>query len=457
MWPFDGLKRRRPESDRPLAKRSRSVEFGFAGLLLLMVALIVESSIQRGVIEHDSDALRRDYQHRDALLDELRSNTFRSTTLVRDYLVESKEATAAQQRIDLQQLRQRSEDIVGQYQSLVLANEQASVTNLSRDTESYWNFLSPALGWTTEERNKNGEAYLRDFIAPHRKELIQLLNNVNKMNVRDADAEERRIQAVQVQSQKRVTAISSLAFVLAVGLALIIILHVRALENDIAQRFTEQQQAKLALRRLSDKLVTAQEEERRNLSRELHDELGQSMSAMLMELSRLETKLSKDEQSREMFASVRESAEGCVAKIRDLSLALRPAMLDEIGLLPAVRWHAREVTRRTGVPVEVTADEADDDLPEAYRTCIYRVVQEALHNCVKHAHASQVRVAMQHRKDGFAMSISDNGVGFNPKQEKGLGLLGIAERVSQLGGRFQIASEPGGGTTATVFLGGAGD
>jgi signal transduction histidine kinase len=354
--------------------------------------------------------------------------------------------------LELDDLHKRSKAIVAQYEALSLANERESVRDLSSNTEAYWQFLNPALSWTASERNRQGQHYLRDFVAPHRKDLIKLVNDVNKMNVRDADAEEQRIRELQERSQKRVTAIFALTFALAGGLALSVIWRVRTLERDVSRRFAELQEARSGLRRLSDRLVRAQEEERRNLSRELHDEMGQSMSAMLMELSRLESKLAMDEQSHKMFASVRELAESSVAKLRDLSLALRPAMLDELGLLPALRWQAREVARRTGLKVEVVAADDDDDLPDAYRTCIYRVVQEALHNVVRHAHASQVRVTMNRGKDGVTVSIADSGVGFDPKREKGLGLLGIAERVNQLGGDFQIESRPGGGTVASLFL-----
>ena len=339
-----------------------------------------------------------------------------------------------------------------QYQSLVLASEKDSAQELRRNVESYWQFLTPALGWSGAMRNSRGEAFLRESVVTHRNELIKLVAEVNKINQRDADAGEERVQALHSQFQKRVTTISLLGFFLAVGLAIIVVFHVRNLERDVARRFSEIQIARRDLRRLSDSLVTAQEEERRNLSRELHDEIGQTMSAMLMELGQLESKLAGAEAYRSTLASIRSLAEENVGKVRDLSLALRPAMLDELGLVPALRWQVREVARRTGLKVTMLADDAEDELPEAYRTCIYRVVQEALHNCVKHAKASHVRVVMSRLQDGLSVSIQDDGAGFDPRNEKGLGLLGIAERVSRLGGSFHIESQPGCGAVASVHF-----
>jgi signal transduction histidine kinase len=452
MWPLNKIRLWLQNYKLTPARRSLSVVFGFAGLLLLMSALVVDSGFQRRHMAVDSAAVHKDYKQRDALLAELRTNIYRANTLLRDYLLELDEPAAAQQRAELQSFRRRNAAIVLEYQHMVFPNEQASVAELSRNNDAYWEFVAPTLGWIASQRHSQGQTYLRETVSPHRKDLIKLVNAVNRINQRDADAEEERMQALQSQSQQRVTAISSFSLALAVALALSVILHVRNLERDVNRRFAELQEARLNLRRLSDRLVTAHEEERRNLSRELHDELGQSMSAMLMELGRLESKLSKDETSRPIFASVRELAEASVAKVRDLSLTLRPAMLDEIGLVPALRWQAREVTRRSGMKVSIIADDAEDDLPDTYRTCIYRVVQEALHNCVKHSRATQVRVVMKHQNTGLAISIEDTGVGFDPKHEKGLGLLGIAERVGQLGGQFHIESKPGHGAVASVYL-----
>jgi signal transduction histidine kinase len=245
---------------------------------------------------------------------------------------------------------------------------------------------------------------------------------------------------------------SALALALAGILAIIVLRRVQRLETETDNRFHEVVVARSNLRRLSDRLVTAQEEERRNISRELHDDLGQAMSAMLIEFGRLESTISETDAQRERFASVRRMAEDNVAKVRNLALLLRPSMLDELGLVAALRWHAREVTRRTGLKVRMIADELDDDLPDSLRTCVYRVVQEALNNCVKHSKAVDARVVIRREQDGLSVFIEDNGVGFDPARDRGLGLLGMAERVSHFGGLFNIHSQPGQGTILTIYF-----
>lgn len=131
---------------------------------------------------------------------------------------------------------------------------------------------------------------------------------------------------------------------------------------------------------------------------------------------------------------------------------LRPSMLDDLGLVAALRWQAREVTRRYGLKVKMVTEEIADELPDSHRTCLYRVVQEALHNCAKHSKASQVRVVVHQGQDGLSLTVQDDGVGFDPVQEKGMGLLGMEERITRLGGSFSIGSQPGKGTVLTIHL-----
>ncbi len=175
---------------------------------------------------------------------------------------------------------------------------------------------------------------------------------------------------------------------------MVVLLRQWQLQREADKRFDEVLSARRDLRHLSNRLVAAQEEERRKLSRELHDEVGQSMTAMLMDLGRLEPRIAGIDNCGAI--SIRPPIGGAdVARVRDLSLLLRPSMLDELGLMPALHWQVREVERRSSLRVRMIADDFDDDnMPEALRTCVYRIVQEALHNVVKHAQASEARVVI---------------------------------------------------------------
>jgi len=127
-------------------------------------------------------------------------------------------------------------------------------------------------------------------------------------------------------------------------------------------------------------------------------------------------------------------------------------MLDDLGLVAALRWQAREVTRRSGLKIKMVADQIAEDLPDSHRTCIYRVVQEALNNCAKHSQATQVGVIVHQDQAGLSVTVQDDGIGFEPSREKGMGLLGMEERVKRLGGRYSISSKPGKGTVLRLHL-----
>jgi len=127
-------------------------------------------------------------------------------------------------------------------------------------------------------------------------------------------------------------------------------------------------------------------------------------------------------------------------------------MLDDLGLVPALRWQAREVSKRTGLRVKVSAEGVSEDLPEGHKTCIYRIVQESLHNCAQHAEATTVRVSVHQEPERILLSIQDDGKGFHAGQDRGLGLLGMQERASHLGGAFSVETRPGQGTSVSVML-----
>jgi signal transduction histidine kinase len=179
--------------------------------------------------------------------------------------------------------------------------------------------------------------------------------------------------------------------------------------------------------------------------------VGQSLSAILMETENAEC-AEDPREIREHLCSVKSLAEKTVNEVRDLALLLRPSMLDDFGLVPALNWHAREMTKRTGLNVLVAAADEADDLPDEHKTCIYRLVQEAVNNSARHANARNVQVSVRREEARVLFSVQDDGAGFDTRFVRGLGLLGMEERVRRLGGQFQLNSQLGRGTLITAEL-----
>jgi len=183
----------------------------------------------------------------------------------------------------------------------------------------------------------------------------------------------------------------------------------------------------------------------------LHDEAGQTFTAILLETENL----LDTEQGKAALAhleSIRNLAQRGLAGARNMALLLRPSMLDDFGLVPALNWQARETAKRTGLRVQVAAAELPRDLPEEHKTCIYRVVQEALNNIVRHAQASAAQVKLKWEDELITLTVQDDGSGFDAERVRGLGLLGMEERVHHLGGAFVIDSQPGRGTVLKINL-----
>jgi two-component system sensor histidine kinase UhpB len=244
--------------------------------------------------------------------------------------------------------------------------------------------------------------------------------------------------------------------------------YLLAIARDISQRrkaeaertalLGELQSANRALGHLSHQLMQVQEAERQQLARDLHDEIGQALAAVtinLQSVGRQSADLAHDTAIQDSLTIVNR----IVQRIRDLCLDLRPSMLDDLGLIPALRWYVNRQAARAGWTVEFQGDEAMPPIPEAVQVACYRIAQEALTNVMRHAGARCVSVRVGHAAGRLELDIHDDGIGFDPGRPRategghgGLGLMGMRERARHAGGEWTILSTPGHGTTVRARL-----
>ena len=229
--------------------------------------------------------------------------------------------------------------------------------------------------------------------------------------------------------------------------------YILRLEGQMRHRYAELARSRGELEQLSARLVDAQEDERRSISRELHDEVGQTLGALLVDVSRISAALPDSQpEVKEQVNHMKAVAERAVQSVRNLALLLRPGMLDDLGLIAALEWQGREVSRSSQVEVEVQSENVAEDLKDEYKVTIYRLVQEALNNAVRHSGARIARVRVEQEPGSILVTVRDDGHGFDPRRQRGLGILGMEERVRRLGGTFAIDSDPGHGTTVRAEL-----
>ena len=208
---------------------------------------------------------------------------------------------------------------------------------------------------------------------------------------------------------------------------------------------------------LLNKVVSAQEEERRRISRELHDETGQALTSLLVQLKILERTESETE-IKAQVEEMRQLAVRTLQEVRRLAADLRPAALDDLGLIAALEGYVYDFARKTGIEADFLADDVTTmRLPRDVETVLYRVVQESLTNIARHAQARHVTIAIRQEEDTLYVEVTDDGHGFDvtdilSAEQRGLGLLGMQERIELLGGQFSLDSTPGSGTRIEIRL-----
>jgi signal transduction histidine kinase len=427
---------------------------GFGGLLILMAFAGVDAVSILNQIQTRNERIRNDFVHRNRTLEQIRSDLYLSGTFIRDYVLEPDARAAEMHRAGLEQTHRQMDAAIESYEKLLPAQESAAFGVLRQELRDYWHILDPALGWSPEQRRQFGYPFWRNEVYPRRTTMLGIADQIAAFNEQQLNAGNQQVGDLFAQFRLRLGITLAITLGLGFALAAFTMFRILRLENDAALRYAEIAKAREELKELSARLVEVQENERRTISRELHDEVGQSLSALLVELGNLSAALSGNvvQEMRGHVDVIRKLAEGSVEVVRNMALLLRPSMLDDLGLVPALQWQAREVSKRTGMRVDVAADHVSDELPEEHKTCVYRVVQEALNNCSKHAAARLVRVTVEQQPSHLLLTIQDDGQGFEGRSERGLGLLGMEERVTHLGGSFAVDSQAGHGTLLTIDL-----
>jgi signal transduction histidine kinase len=426
---------------------------GFGSILMITTLAGLDALRVLTDVRQKDDRIRRQFLSQNHVLNDIRSQVYLSGTFVRDYLLEPDAERADKSRLSLEQLRQQMKLALDSYRRQIEPAQLVHYSALRAELSEYWQILAPVLEWGSAERQRMGYAFLRDEVYPRRQNMLAIADKIAGINEQQLNAGNDQVVSLlgSFQTRLAVTLFAAVAF--GFGMAAFSVRRIVRLEGRAHTRFQEVAEARSQLKDLSARLVEAQETERRALSRELHDEVGQSLSAVLVELRNLSTglELRSEDQATAQVDAIKNLVEGTIRVVRNMALLLRPSMLDDLGLVPALKWQAREVSKRTSLEVSVAA-ELTDDLPDDFKTCIYRVVQEALHNCASHARAKGVLIRVQQEPGLLRLSIQDDGQGFDARQVRGLGLLGIQERVAQLGGKCIVHSEPGTGTILSVEL-----
>jgi signal transduction histidine kinase len=400
------------------------------------------------------------------LLTTIRTNVLLGSIFLRDAIIDNRSISADYYQRELNRIRAEVERLLPDYLLDVTSPEERQHwAQLEKELNEFWK--SRALAFAPDGPLDTSEAatLLRRRVVPSRTTILQILDRLSELQVLSQRRHEAEASALYAELRNRLLVIGALAIVVGLIVALLATNHVGRLERQIERQRAGEERTRRDLERLSARLVTVQEEERRSLSRELHDEVGQALTAIKMDVTvarRGIDALQVAESGARIVSwleDARSIAENTLQSVRDLSQLLHPSMLDDFGLPEALRSHVRTFSKRTGISAQFIQTGKEQRLPQAMEVCLYRIVQEALTNVVRHSGARNALVTLSQTDDRLDMTIDDDGHGidheisrFDASSTRGLGVIGMRERVQALGGTFALESRRGGGTRVAVHL-----
>jgi signal transduction histidine kinase len=423
-----------------------AVAVSFAALLFLLTLFAWLVSREATQIHEHTKTARQVYKRADDAISDIQANINKGA-LIEQSGFRTADAVELKRRIaDLQ--RSTAEDCTTLAEVLGSSLEP-EILALQQGLYQYWNSIQQSLGTLRTLHHEQG--LLRE-LGNQPEKVLDLAGRIDSLNQASLAHEEQEVEAQQTKLRKFATAATLVLLLLECAVAVFSTAYMARLDKASQAEKRRAEKAEQELRRLSNQLIQVQEEERKTISRELHDEVGQLLTGLRMELGTLSNG-DPDDEFQERLESVKQLAEQSLRSVRNLALLVRPSMLDDLGLEPALHWHAKEFSRRYGIPVSVKVAGRIDKLPEALRLCLYRTIQEAMTNCGKHAYAHRVTIVVKRDETQVTASVQDDGRGFDAlNQTPGLGLIGMTERVRALNGRMTVDSEPGGGTLISVEL-----
>ena len=425
--------------------------FGLGFMLIIMGLSGVASIQETRRIHQQILSVEDSYRHIENLVEGIRADTSSADILRRDRLLDSAAAGREYMR-QLAGLRSKTTQDLNKLRPLRPQPDSKVFERLESSLQDYWEAVAAEF---QESPLKSRTPSVQGKFATQSKKIFAVTEEIGKLNEENFESRRRELSRAVENLQNDIWETIFTALCLGIIISGASVVRISALEKESSEYQKTTKLAGERLRQLSQQLVSSQEQERKALSRELHDEIGQLLTALRMELGNLErSRAGLPGEGDVHLEQAKKLAETTLKTTREIAMGLRPAMLDLLGLGPALEWQTREFSRRYKTPIQLDVDGDLRDLPDPHRTYLYRIVQEGLTNCARHAQAKNIRVSLKDSDGQLAVTVEDDGVGFDQDGgvSYGLGLLGITERVRELCGKIAILSEPGKGTRLEVML-----
>ncbi len=408
-------------------------------------------SIQQ--MEQSLSSVHDSYERGEQTLATVRTNVLLGSIYLRDAIIDGESPRRDYYRREQTRLRNEVEQMLRSYvPEVASADERVHWARLQMELDDYW--ASREVAFTDEARSPaQAASFLRSRVVPRRETVLSIVDQLTALQNVSNQRHQLEADDLYRQALTRLVSMGAVTLILALAVAIVASRHVNRLQGQIERQRGAEQRNREDLERLSARLVGAQEEERRTLARELHDEVGQALTAVKMDIG-IALRGQIDPRGTDALNEAREIAETTLRSVRDLSQLLHPSMLDDFGLPATLTAYLRSFSQRTGIRAQL-AETIDDRLTPPVEVCVYRIVQEALSNVAQHSGATACTVSLSAGHDRLQLVIEDNGHGFAAQTQpasRGLGLIGMRERAQALGGTFVVTTRAGGGTHIAVTL-----
>jgi signal transduction histidine kinase len=409
-------------------------------------------------LEIDASTFTSRYVRSQQLLTAARDRVLVSSVYVLDAMLATTPAVAAEGRDRISiALADADRNLADYVPILDSDDERARVTRLRQEIAEFQSTTAKVLAAEPSRNLHDARLVLRRQFLPRREAILAVAEELGLLDHMAFVEHQRDISNIYRQTQTRIWQVLGLALAASLGIALWTSHYASQLANRVREQHERDIDRQRDLRRLSGRLIRVREQERRALARELHDEIGQLLTAIKVELAVAQRTIDEHGGPRDVLDDARPIADRALQAVRDLSHMLHPSVLDDLGLPAAAEWFIKQFAARHDLQIDLRVTGGDVRLMPEVEAAAYRIVQEALTNVVKHAHARSAVVSLE-IGDRVRLTVEDDGAGFarsTPPDEaahRGLGLVSMRERAAQFGGELHLESVPGRGTRVMADL-----
>jgi signal transduction histidine kinase len=409
-------------------------------------------------LQTEASTVASRYTRAQELLSTVRAQVLLSSVRVRDALLDPQPAALRQYREQVEASYRIITMAIADYQPVVSeATQRDQLRRLSSEIDQFHSTSMDMLVDAAEQAPPQIRDVLNRHIIPRREAALAISEEIQSLNRQAFIAQQADIASIHRTAESTSRRQLGLALVVGLGTVLLTSLYAGRLESRLRHQLQRDAQMSAELQQVASKVIGAQEEERRTIARELHDEVGQVLGAIHMELEAAQRAIETGHATSATLGEAHSITLNAMQTVRNLSQLLHPAALDDLGLPAAIAAALRGMERRHHIRAHLHHTALPARLPREVELAAYRIVQEGISNIAKHAKATQCNVRLTQLDDRLLIEVEDDGIGFIEETERpivarGLGLISIRERANRLGGTFNILSAPGNGTRLIVSL-----